>query len=93
MSIRVGIYDFFAYTIPGSLYLAIVVYGFVVFGLFEFDVSWLSNLSLVQIIASSILAYIVGLVVDLIAKQWYRLFRPKDFPKDELKRFRKRILH
>ena len=87
MSIRISIYDFFAYTIPGSIYLFIAIYACTIFGIVHID--WLSlDLSVVQIIVIAGLAYITGLIFEPIAKLWYRLFKPRNFADTVLKEFK-----
>jgi len=88
MSVRIGIYDFFAYTIPGSLYLTTIAYLCSTLGLIQIDSQVLSALSTLQVILLAILAYTIGLVLDPIAKQWYRLFKPKDLSKTVLDEFK-----
>lgn len=75
MSISVGIYDFFAFTIPGGLYLATIIYLSTALGLVQVKINDFSNLSLIQIVVGVAVAYILGLIVDPVAKQWYRLFK------------------
>jgi len=88
MSIRIGIYDFFAYTIPGGFYLLTIAYLCLISGLATIDFQSLSNPSIVQAIVVAILAYIAGLVFDPIAQPWYRLFKPKSFSKKVLDEFK-----
>lgn len=86
MSIRISIYDFFAYTIPGGLYLFTVIYICTILGIIQID--WLSlDLPIAQMIVIAGLAYITGLIFDPIAKLWYRLFKPENFSDSVLKEF------
>jgi len=78
MSITVSIYDFFAYTIPGGVYLFAIIYACATFGIVTIDYQSLNSLSATQITAGAILAYILGLLLDQFAKYWYRLFKPKN---------------
>ncbi len=55
----------------------------------QIDSQVLSALSTLQVILLAILAYTVGLVLDPIAKQWYRLFKPKDLSKTVLDEFKR----
>lgn len=89
MSIRIGIYDFFAYTIPGALYLIAVGYLATIFGLAALDFQWLANLAGLQVIALAMFAYIGGLIIDPIAMRWSHLFRAKDLSGVELDEFKK----
>jgi len=49
MSIRVGLYDFFAYTIPGGLYLFTIAYLSIILGWVKIDFQILDNLSVIQV--------------------------------------------
>lgn len=74
MSIRIGIYDFFAYTLPGVLYILIFTYGLTVFGFTQVDLSMLNNISLSSILVLIGAGYLVGLLIDPIALKWVTLF-------------------
>jgi hypothetical protein len=89
MSIQFGIYDFFAYAVPGGLYLFSLIYILSVFTGTKFDFAVLSNLSIVSIVLIVIPAYIIGLVVDRIAVFWYRNFEPKQLAELVLEKFKK----
>lgn len=81
MSIRVGLYDFFAYTIPGSLYLFTIVYLGLILEWVHVDSQMLNNLSLIQVGVFIALAYITGMTLDTIARYWRRLFKPRGLAK------------
>jgi hypothetical protein len=93
MSIRVGLYDFFAYTIPGSLYLFTIIYLGVVLGWVYIDFQMLNNLSLVQIGGFIAFAYITGLTLDTIARYWHRFFKPKWLSKKVFDDFKAKYAH
>jgi len=86
MSIRVSLYDFFAYTLPGVFYLLIVGFWLNAFRIVVLDASTLSNASLSLLNNASLFlllvfigaGYIVGLLVDPIAYRWLRLFRSRN---------------
>jgi hypothetical protein len=90
MSVTISIYDFFAYTIPGALYLFTVLYACAVLGFLEID--WLSlDLSLVQIIIAAGLAYILGLIFEPIAKLVYeRLYKRMNLRELAFQEFQRR---
>jgi hypothetical protein len=75
MSIRIGLYDFFAYTLPGVCYILIAVYGLAIFGFINIDLSLLNSLSLFSVLALIGAGYIIGLLFDPIAYRWARLFQ------------------
>lgn len=88
MSIRVGTYDFFAYTLPGGIYLIATLYLLQKYGGFLFDYTNIPTVYFIVLIGA---AYIMGLVIDPIASNfWYWLFRPKDFFKTTMKEFNQR---
>lgn len=78
MSIRIGIYDFFAHMLPGVFYLLVAGYGLVVFGFIPFDVTLLNDLSLFAFIILVGAGYIVGLLLDSLAFRWGRFFIGKN---------------
>jgi hypothetical protein len=80
-SSELGIYDFFAYIVPGSFFLFTVVYFLVVVGLIQIDFQLLNSLSLTFIVAFSIAAFVTGLILDRFSRVWQdRLFRSKETP-------------
>ena len=74
MSVRIGIYDFFAYTVPGIFYILVIIYGLTVFGFTRVDLNMINNISLFSIFVIIGAGYIVGLLLDFIAYQWVKLF-------------------
>lgn len=93
MPIRVGIYDFFSYTIPGSLYLAAIVNLLASLQIVSIDFTTL-NLSLTQIVIIAILSYIFGLIFDPLAYNlWYKIFRARNFFDKTLDGFKKNNPH
>lgn len=77
MNIRISVYDFFAYTIPGSLLLFSIAYTLIIFGVLPIDILLFSP-SLIQTTVIIGLGYLVGLLFEPIGKIWYSLFRPKN---------------
>lgn len=75
--IKFGFYDVFSYTIPGGFYIITFIYVSVVFGAVNVDISMLNELVLAQIIIFAILSYIVGLLLDPLARKWYFRFFDK----------------
>lgn len=73
MSIRMGIYDFFAYTIPGGLCLLAVLYAITIFTPLRID---LMQVSIAQVLIFAVASYVVGILVDPLAK--FLRFRSKD---------------
>ena len=90
MSIKIGIYDFFAYTIPGVFYLFTIAYLCTIFGLVAIDVQSLDNLSTLQVLVLAILAYIIGMIFDPITNLWCRFFKPTNMSKVVLDEFKER---
>lgn len=84
MSIRIGIYDFFGYAIPGICYLALTLYGISVFGYLNIDLTILVNLSLFSALIIVGAGYILGVLLDPIAYRWKRLFYMRNSKTAEL---------
>lgn len=76
MSIKIGLYDFFAYTIPGGLFLLVVLYAVVRLTPLDID---LMQASIVQGLFFAVASYVVGYILDPLAKYlWYARFEPED---------------
>ena len=73
MSIRVGLYDFFAYTLPGIFYLAILGFWLHSFGLLVIDFSILKDIYWAVLFLVVGAGYIIALLIDPIAYGSMRL--------------------
>ena len=89
MNIKISVYDFFAYTIPGSLLLFSVAYTLIIFGILPVE-ALLFSPSLIQTAVIICLAYLVGLLFEPIGRTWYSLFRPKNHSEVVLSELRNR---
>ena len=78
MSIRIGIYDFFAYLIPGVFYLLVAAFGLTMFGIVNIDLAQLMDISLFGFLVLLAAGFIVGLLFDLLAYKWFLLFRKRN---------------
>ena len=79
MSIRIGVYELFAYTIPGGFYILTTLYLLASFGVISIDFQMITSISVAAFLVLTVLAYIAGMVFDPIAKNiWYRFFLPDD---------------
>lgn len=77
MSIKIGVHDFFAYTIPGVVYLLVFAIQAHIFGLATFDLSTL-ELSLGLILGVTLIAYLVGQLLDTVSSNVLpRIYDPK----------------
>ncbi len=91
MNVRIGLYDFFAYTVPGGIYLFTIIYVLV-----KAHVIHVSQriedfaLSATGVILITIASYVSGLLFDFFTSRWVRLFRSKNFPQKVLDEFRAR---
>ena len=84
MSIKISIYEFFAFTIPGIAYLFLLGYSMVAFEKVTLDFQMLNDVSLMLYLVFVLVAYVIGLLIDAIVKKtWYRLFKPIDKLKDK----------
>ncbi|PKO16851.1 MAG: hypothetical protein CVU39_06440 [Chloroflexi bacterium HGW-Chloroflexi-10] len=92
MSIRVGLYDFFAYTLPGIFYLGIIGFWLNVTGLLVVDLTTLKDFwgAVTFVIVAA--GYIIGLLIDSLAYRWMRLFynRNRDATKTAFDEYTKR---
>lgn len=86
MSIRIGVYDFFANTIPGGLYLGIFIYILISWGILPS--SLLPQLSLELVIIIIVAAFILGSLMAPISRVWFRLFKPKNMSMKALTEFK-----
>lgn len=73
MSINIGLYDFFAYTIPGVFYLILIGFWINALGLVKIDLKMIDS-SALSIIVIAGAGYIIGQIIDPIAYRWFRLF-------------------
>ena len=91
MSIRIGIYDFFSYTLPGILYIAIFLFGLAIFNVMPIDGDLLAETSLFSLLILVTAGYFVGLLMDHIAYRWLRLLKGgnKEARKNALENFHK----
>ncbi len=77
MSVRIGIYDFFSYTLPGVFYLLIIAYGLFVFGFIKIDPNALSGFSFYSFLILIGAGYIAGSLLDPIAYRWSLFFQSR----------------
>jgi hypothetical protein len=73
MGIKIGLYDFFARTIPGGIFLGAILYILRRYQIYPFS---FGNLSTLEASLFGIGSYVAGFVIDPIAiKLWYRFFK------------------
>lgn len=88
MSIKLGIYDFFAYMIPGGI--AIAAFLFVLINRFGLIIDF-TQLSATHILLFGILSYLSGYVVDAISgRMWLDFFHPKNLFEKTINEFNER---
>lgn len=86
MSVTVGVYDFFSYTLPGGLYLFFLWSTFARLGAAPPPIQ-ISNLSIIQVVILVVLSYVLGLLASPLSKnRWFFLFGPVDAPKAAFER-------
>ncbi len=78
MSIRIGLYDFFAYTLPGMLYVAIVGFWLSTLGLVRIDPLAVTQASALVVLILAGVGYVSGLLLDTFAYGWIRFFHPRN---------------
>ncbi len=75
MGIKIGLYDFFARTIPGGIFLGALFYILRRYQIYAFT---FTSISTIELPLFAIFSYIAGFIIDPIAnKYWYRFFNPK----------------
>lgn len=77
MSFRIGLYDFFAYMIPGVFYILVAAFGLNIFGFVDINQTSLNNFSLFTFFILLGAGYVLGLLIDTIAYKWLHLFKGK----------------
>jgi hypothetical protein len=80
MNVRIGLYDFFAYTVPGGVYLFTL--GYILVRLQVIQVNQQIQdflLSATGLVLLTLASYVSGLVFDFFTSGWIRLFRSKNF--------------
>ncbi len=91
MSINLGIYDFFAYLLPGFLYLFLLNDLSARIGWISFDIGQLSTQIDISKLGIAILAaYIVGHIFEIFADWFcYRLLTHNDIPQSALENIKR----
>ncbi len=86
MSIRIGIYDFFAYTIPGGLIILLLFIGITQPAL---QVVWISMscLTFAQLFFFGLASYITGYICGPVFNKWRELFEKKHAKAEAEERF------
>lgn len=88
MSIKLGIYDFFAYAIPGGIVTTAILFLLIKHLGLAID---FGNLSIIEFIVLVTLAYLIGYTNDFIArKTWYKIFHRKNLYETTIADFNKR---
>lgn len=93
MPIKFGIYDFFAYTIPGGVYLVAAIYSLNSLQIVTINLDTVS-FALAQVFLFAIASYVVGLLFNPLAdKLWYRFFRDLNVPESAFEEFKRKNPH
>jgi hypothetical protein len=88
MSVKLGIYDFFAYMIPGGI--AIAAFLFVLGNHFGLVIDY-AQLSATHVLLFGILSYLCGYILDSFSgKLWLDFFHPKNLSEKTIKEFNER---
>jgi hypothetical protein len=75
MGIKIGLYDFFARTIPGGIFLGALLYILRRYQIYNFTFAGMSTL---EISLFAICSFVAGFIIDPIANKFlYRVFFPK----------------
>ena len=81
MSIAIGIYEVFSYTIPGFIYLYGGYQILSAFGIISFSPNFSEANTLFIIL---IISFVLGIILNPISRIWYKLFQPKNIENDVL---------
>lgn len=93
MSVRIGLYEFFSYTVPGAIYLMIAAYTAVLFNFVQFELQDINDTSFFLALILAGIAYVVGLILYPVTGPWMRLFLPSDIQRFAYFRFSNRYSH
>ncbi len=78
MTVRISLYDFYAYTIPGFLYLTDVLIILLLLGIVQFDFQFINQISgtllTFMFLGLTGLAYMLGQLLDPVAEAWFLIF-------------------
>ena len=74
MTIRIGIYDFFAQLIGGSFFLTAIFY--LLQKMLPLPINILT-ITTTQLVILGVIAYVIGYATSRLANFWYRLWAPK----------------
>lgn len=88
MSIRVGLYDFFAYTVPGVFYLLIGGFAASLFGLLSLTWQTINSLSFTALILLTGAGFVTGYIMDFFADKFADRFRSKGTARAALQQFK-----
>ncbi len=88
MNIRLGIYEIFSRIVPGALYMVVITQVLATFGVLNFDIQMINNLSLAASIGLIIVAYILGGAFDNLAMIPFHLFKKQNISERTFARFK-----
>ncbi len=89
MSIKIDLYDLFAYTIPGGFYLSTIIYLCQLLDVIHIDIRQLNDFSSWLIFIGLVISYAMGHVFDPVAYRWQTRFSGgKHIGEKAFKRFR-----
>lgn len=78
MAIRIGIYDFFAYTVPGGLMILLGLMGVYWWAWQEvWDV--IRSLNTLEVFIGILVSYLIGLIMEPVFAKWSDIYTKKDF--------------
>jgi hypothetical protein len=87
MSITLGFYDFFSYTVPGIFYLFTIDLFFRTFNFPNINIADIGA-NLVYALVGLLIAYVVGHLMQPIAHGWYRLFNKNNPERKAINEFK-----
>src|SRR5262245_13164097 len=78
MPFRVGVYEFFARTIPGAFYIFTLLYLCNISSLVKINWQTLNNISAHWALSFAVFAFVVGSLMDPFSIYWHQLFKPSN---------------
>ena len=93
MSIRIGLYDFFAYTIPGGFYLLTLGYLLISYTKWTINFQVLGDFTTLIAFLLITIAYLTGILLDMFARHWQSFFTSRNTEDIELEKFKTKYSH
>ena len=91
MGPKLSVYEIIAYTVPGALLIALVLYTDKSLGILQITIDDLNSLSWVPLLFLFVFSYALGIILDRFARLWQHRFFRKHENAQETFQFFKRV--